>query len=208
MREINVDTSRCSSGIFVFGGLFLFCAFFLIMVVIKDNESFSTTLMGIVSGIGLLLWLIKSFFEYLITFLRFNNLRIEILRGKLILRTDTKECEIPMTKDTNLVYCMDGWLIVWPSKKSDGIILLPRCLLGDDFLEWCSYFRENTHYIPSLSIIRSSRFGFRLDPYDLEDLQPNADYEAAEKEENKLLESLEINRYWLNNRLKYTKWPA
>ena len=172
------------------------------------NEPFDKKLMGIVFGIGLLLWLIKSFFEYLITFLRFYNLRIEILRDKLILRTDTKECEIPMTKDTIVVCCMDGWLILWPSKKSDGIILLTRCLLGDDFLEWCFYFRENTHYIPSLSIIRNSRFGFRLGPYDLDYLQPNADYEAAEKEENKLLESLEINRYWLNNRLKYIKWPA
>ena len=113
-----------------------------------------------------------------------------------------------MTKDAIVVYCMDGWLILWPSKKSDGIILLPRELLGGDFLELCFYFRENTHYIPSQNIIRHSRFGFPLDPHGLDYYQPNADYEAAEKEENKLLESLEINRFWLNNRLKYIRWPA
>jgi hypothetical protein len=205
MREFNLNKSRCISVIVFLGGFSLFWVFFLIMAAIKDKESFGTTLMGIVFGIGLLLFLIKSFFECLITFLRFCNLRIEILRGKLILRTDTKECEILMTEDTTVVYCMDGWLIVWPSKENHGIILLTRYLLGDDFLEWCSYFQEHTHYIPSQSVIRHSRFGFRVDPYNLEELQPNADYDAAYKEEKKLLKSLKINRLIP---LKYIKWPA
>ena len=122
MREINLDKSRCILGIVVFGGLFLFLGVALIKIGIYDKEPIGKGLMVIVLGISFLLWLIKSFFEYLITFLRFYNLRIEILRDKLILRTDTKECEIPMTKDTTVVCCMDGWLIVWPSKKSDGII--------------------------------------------------------------------------------------
>ena len=169
------------------------------------DEPFDKKLMLIVLGIGFLLWLIKSFFEYLITFLRFYNLRIEILRDKLILRTDTKEREIPMTEDTIVVYCMNGWLISWPSKKSDGIILLPRFLLGDDFLELCFYFQENANYIPSKSIIRSTRFGIPVDPYGLEHYQPNADYAAAYKEEKKLLKSLKINTW---TPLKYIKWPA
>ena len=205
MREINSNKSPCFSGIFFFGGFSLLWGFALIMAGIYDKEPFCTTLMGIVGGIGLLLWLIKSFFEYLITFLRFYNLRIEILRDKSILRTDTKECEIPMTEDTIVVYCMNGWLISWPSKKSDGIILLPRFLLGDDFLELCFYFQENANYIPSQSIIRSTRFGIPLDPYGLEHYQPNVDYAAAYKGEKKLLKSLKINR-WIP--LKYIKWPA
>ncbi|MGB7581969.1 MAG: hypothetical protein WBL85_05920 [Sedimentisphaerales bacterium] len=209
MREINLDKSRCIGGIVLFGGFSLFWGFALIMLGIYDkDEPFDKKLIGIVFGIGLLLWLIKSFFEYLITFLRFYNLRIEILRDKLILRTDTKECEIPMTKDTIVVCCMDGWLILWPSKKSDGIILLPRFLLGDDFLELCFYFQENTHYIPSQDIRPPYRSPLPLGLFNLDYYQPNADYEAAEKEENKLLESLEINRFWPNNRLKYIRWPA
>ena len=100
---------------------------------------------------------------------------------------------------------MGGWLIVWPSKKSDDIILLPRELLVDDFLELCFYFQENTHYIPSQNIIRHTQFGIPVDPYGLEHYQPNADYAAAYKEEKKLLKSLKINR-WIP--LKYIKWPA
>jgi hypothetical protein len=147
----------------------------------------------------------KYFFERIITFLRFYNLRIEILRDKLVLRTDTKECEIPMTEDTNVVFCMEGWLIVWPSKKSNGIILLPRALLEDTFLELCFYFRNNTHYIPSQNIVRRNKFGTPIDLYDLDYLQPNADYDSAYEEEKKLLKSLKINTW---NPLKYIKWPA
>jgi hypothetical protein len=149
-------------------------------------------------------FLAKYHFEKIITFLRFHNLRIEILRDKLILRTDTKECEIPMTEDTTVVCCMDGWLIVWPSKKSDGIILLPRALLGGTFLELCFYFQDNTHYIPSRGIIVRTK-GLIEDTSELDYYQPNADYDMAEKEEDELLRSLKINTW---NPLKYIKWPA
>ena len=214
MREINLDKSRCIGGIVLFGGLFLFLVVALIKIGIYDKEPIGKGLMGIVFWIGLLLcftfWLIKSFFEYLIPFLRFYNLRIEMLKDKLILRTDTKECEIPMTKDTIVVCCMDGWLIVWPSKKGNGIILLMRNLLGDNFLELCFYFQENVNYIPSQDIIPSGK-GYPLRSYDLDYYQPNVDYEAAEKEKKKLLKSLKINTSWIPltwNPLKYAKWPA
>jgi hypothetical protein len=100
---------------------------------------------------------------------------------------------------------MDGWLMSWPSKENQGIILLKRYLLGDDFLKLCIYFRENTHYIPSQSIIRRSKFGLPLDPYSLDELQPDADYAAAEKEKKRLLKSLHVNVF---NPLKYIKWPS
>jgi hypothetical protein len=201
MREINLDKSRCIGGIVLFGGMSIFWVILVIGANINDSTvPFGKKLMlTVVLGIGMLLWLIKSFSEYLISFLRFYNLRIEILRDKLILRTDTKECEIPMTEETTVVCCMDGWLIVWPSKENQGIILLKRCLLGDNFPELCFYFQENTHYIPSQDIILR-RIRSELDYY-----QPNADYEAAYKEEKKLLKSLKINRW---NPLKYIKWPA
>jgi hypothetical protein len=132
-----------------------------------------------------------------------------MLRDKLILRTDTKECEIPMTEDTTVVCCMDGWLIVWPSKKGNGIILLPRGLLGDNFLELCFYFQENASYIPSQDIIPNTK-GNPLRSQDLDYYQPNVDYEAAEKEKKKLLKSLKIKDWILLtwNPLKYAKWPA
>jgi hypothetical protein len=208
MKEINLDKSRCIGGIVIFGGLFLFLVVGLIKLGIYNNEPIGKGLMEIVFWMGLLLftlWVIKYFLEYLISFLRFYDLRIEILRDKLILRTDTKECEIPMTKDTTVVCCMNGWLIVWPSKKGNDIILLPKVLLLDDFLELCFYFQENTHYIPSQSIIQSTRFGNPLKPYSLDYYQPNVDYAVAYKEEKKLLKSLKINR-WIP--LKYIKWPA
>ena len=81
MREINLDKNRCISGIVLLGGFSLLWGFALIMASIYDkDEPFDKKLMVIVLGIGLLFFLIKSFWEYLITFLRFYNLRIEILK--------------------------------------------------------------------------------------------------------------------------------
>lgn len=202
MKEINLNKRDCIAGIITWGIFSVFGVIFLVGAATEYKEPFIKTLILLVLGIVLLI-LIQIFLECLVSFLRFYNLRIEILRDKLILRTDTKECEIPMTKDTTVVCCMKGWLIVWPYKKSDGIILLPRYLLGNDFLELCSYFRENTHYIPSQEIIETTK-GVEVLPSDLDYYQPNANYEAAEEEKNELLRSLKIHGW----KLKYTKWPA
>jgi hypothetical protein len=202
MREININKRDCIAGIVLFGGFSVFWAYLIITGYIGDKELFKKMLWLSLLGIFLLLS-IKIFLECLVSFLRFYNLRIEILRDKLILRTDTKECEIPMTKDTTVVCCMDGWLIVWPSQISNGKILLSRFLLGNDFLELCFYFRENTHYIPSLGIIDRVK-GVIEHTSDLDYYQPNADYEAAEEEKNELLRSLKIHGW----RLKYIRWPA
>jgi hypothetical protein len=202
VKEINLNKRDCIAGIITYGIFSVFGIIFLVGAATEYKEPFVKTLILLVLGIALLI-LIQIFLECLVSFLRFYNLRIEILRDKLILRTDTKECEIPMTKDTTVVCCMDGWLILWPSKKSDGIILLPRFLLGNDFLELCFYFRENTHYIPSRGIIERTK-GIIEHTSDLDYYQPNADYEAAEEEKNELLRSLKIHGW----KLKYIKWPA
>jgi hypothetical protein len=205
MKEIYSDKNSCIGVMIIYGGLSLCGVILMIGPIIKDeNVTFDKILIAIVLGIGILLWPIKRFFEYLISFLRFYNLRIEMLRDKLILRTDTKECEIPMTEDTTVMCCMGGWLIVWPSKKGNGIILLTRGLLGNNFLELCFYFQENANYIPSPDIIPNTK-GNSLRPYNLDYYQPNVDYEVAKKEEKKLLKSLKINT-WIP--LKYIKWPA
>ena len=91
MREINLDKNRCISGIVILGGFSIFCVILVIGADINDSTvPFGKKLMLTVLAIGFLFFLIKYFFEYLISFLRFYNLRIEILRDKLILRTDTK----------------------------------------------------------------------------------------------------------------------
>lgn len=210
MKEIYLSKTYCNKCLFSYGFLFCLCSsgvvyslYFVVRTLANHNND------NIFVEICFLImcpFFVKSHFETIISFLRFYNLRIEILRDKLILRTDTKECEIPMNKDT-IVVClacsMDGWLIVWPSKKSDSIILLPRALLGDTFIQLCIYFRENTHYIPSESIILNTKGVSHSDDRDY--YQPNADYEAAYEEERNLLKSLKINTW---NPLKYIKWPA
>jgi hypothetical protein len=207
MKEINLSKTYCNKCLFSYGFLFCLCSsgvvYSLYFVVRTLANHTNDNIFIEISFLIMCPFLAKSSFEKIITFLRFHNLRIEILRDKLILRTDTKECEIPMTKDTTVVCCMDGWLIVWPYKKSDGIILLPRALLEDTFIELCIYFRENTYYIPSESIIPDTKGVSHSDDRDY--YQPNADYDAAYKEERKLLKSLKINR-WIP--LKYINWPA
>jgi hypothetical protein len=209
MKEISLSKNYCNKCLFSYGCLFCFCSSFAVCClyfVVRTLTNYTNDNIFVeICCLIMYPFFAKLFLEKIITFLRFYNLRIEILRDKLVLRTDTKECEIPMTEDTTVVCCMDGWLIVWPSKKSDGIILLPKVLLLDDFLELCFYFQENTHYIPSQSIIQSTRFGNPLKPYSLDYYQPNADYAAAYKEEKKLLKSLKINTW---TPLKYIKWPA
>jgi hypothetical protein len=210
MEEINFSKTTWNVRLFIYGCVFCICSavavdslYFVIKTVVNHTHD-KNIVYGIV-GVILPTLFAKDLLEGIIALLRFYNLRIEILRDKLILRTKTKKCEIPMTKDTNVVCCMGGWLISWPSEKGQDIILLPRVLLGDPFLELCFYFQENTNYIPSQSIIVRSRFGFPVGGLDLDYYQPNADYIAAKEDEKKLLKSLQINKW---NRLKYIKWPS
>jgi hypothetical protein len=204
MEKINLSKTCSIANLVIVGGFSILWGYVLIRLGAKNKEPFVGKLIVIAFGIVLLLYLTKNFFEVLITLLRFYNLRIEMLRDKLVLRTKTKECEIPMTKDTNVVCCMEGWLISWPSEKGQGIILLPRALLGDHFEELCFYFQENTNYIPSRSLLQTSRFGVPIG-FPLGYYQPNADYVTAKEDEKKLLKSLQINKW---NRLKYIKWPS
>ncbi|MGA1979631.1 MAG: hypothetical protein ABSG99_03575 [Sedimentisphaerales bacterium] len=207
MEEININKTRPITGLCLIGGLFIFIVYILITGEYNLPQPFVKKLVAIALiafAIISLSFLIKDFFEDFIALLRFYNLRIEILRDKIILRTDTKECEIPMNKDTNVVCCMNGWLISWPSEKGQCIILFPRLLLGDNFKDLCFYFQEHTNYIPSRSLVQRSKFGFPLG-LPLDYYQPDADYDAAEEDEKKLLKSLQINKW---NRLKYIKWPS
>jgi hypothetical protein len=98
MEEINTNKTRSIAVAYLCGtiGFIIFFVYLLIRLIRgKDNIPFGEKLIAIAIFIIFLLFLTKTFFEVLVTLLRFYNLRIEILRHKLILRTDTKECEIP-----------------------------------------------------------------------------------------------------------------
>jgi hypothetical protein len=151
----------------------------------------------------------RCFIETIIILLKFKNFSINLFGDEIIVQTDAEDYGIPMNKDTNVLFFMNGWLISWRSKKGQRIFLIPRELAGDQdqFLEMIFYFREKTNYIPSKGIVSSH---YKLPGYNLLDYyQPDADYIAAKEEKNKILKSLKINPFWqftmFYNRLKYMK---
>jgi len=91
----------------------------------------------------------KSIFTDITAFLRFYGLKIRMLNNKLILYTDIKKCEIPLSKDVDVIFCMMGWLIIWRSENGHVVILIRKSLLGRYCPELLSYFQSNTNYVSS-----------------------------------------------------------
>jgi hypothetical protein len=222
MEEISFSKFNWNERIFEYGCIALICSAVVVGVIYFEIKTIATNahnmnflhnkriLKDVLSApIAAVIssFFAKYLFETVVSFLRFYNLKIKVFNAKLVLQTEKKKYEIPMTKRTNIMYYMHGWLISWPSEKGEGIILLTEDLLGNHFLDFCIYFQERTNYIPSRNIIHTTQYGIPISQngFYLDDYQPNADYDAAAEIQKKLLKLLHINKW---NRLKYIKWPS
>lgn len=99
------------------------------------------------SLIGIFLWTAKSAFTDFLSFVRFNGLRIRPLDDALILNIDSKEYRIPIGEDVDVIYCMMGWLIIWPSEDTYDMILLRKELFPKSFQVLGEYFKAKMNYV-------------------------------------------------------------
>jgi len=134
----------------LFGSVFLFLCFLVVYciygtIVAKDAETVGSAFFIAI----MCLWAAWSMFAEIVPFVRFYCFRINPLDDKLILSMGDRECQIPIGKDTNVIYCMTGLLIIWRSENGNNILLLNKSLLLHHWMGLRSYFQSNTNFISS-----------------------------------------------------------
>lgn len=151
MKEINLSKTYCTVMLLCYGCIFLIDCFLVVYfiyeaIVIKNAQAVGIRLFIVI----IFLLAAKSFFTDIVCFVRFYGLRINPLDDKLILSMGDRECHIPIGKDTNVMYCMFGWLITWQSEKGNNTLLLRNHLFSvPHWMELRSYFQTNANYISS-----------------------------------------------------------
>lgn len=85
----------------------------------------------------------------LVSTIKFYGLNVRVSDDTLVLYTHNKECVIPLNKDVRTMFCMSGWLIIWPSRNKYEIMLIRNSLVETQFskLELC--FKSNTDHATS-----------------------------------------------------------
>jgi hypothetical protein len=150
MKEISFSKTYCIVNLLGLGCVFLINCFLVVYsvyvaIVAKNAKTVGLGFMAIV-----FLLAARSFFTDIVCFVRFFGLRINPLDDRLILSMGDKECHIPIGKDTNVMYCMFGWLITWKSGNSNNVLLLRKLLFSQaHWRELRSYFQSNANYIAS-----------------------------------------------------------
>ena len=132
MNEIKFSRFYCNFYLIFYGCLVILHAFltayFVYSLTIAKNAP------AILLGLFLIIVFVlaaRSEFIDIVCFVRFCNLTVEPLDDKLILGIDDRECQIPIGKNVDVVYCMMGWLIIWPSGHGNDMILLRKRFLGN-----------------------------------------------------------------------------
>jgi hypothetical protein len=150
MKEISLSKTYCIMNLLFGGGIFLFMFCIgayspYVIITAKDTQTaWSAIFIGIIC-----LWVAYGIFTELVSFVRFYCLRVNLLDDKLILSTGGRECQIPIGKGTDVMWCMNGLLIIWRSENGDNMLLLKRSLLLHHWMELRSYFQSNANFISS-----------------------------------------------------------
>ncbi len=152
-NEITFNKSFCVFFAIVYGTLFslaLSLSFYLLYLTIKNisvPESISKGILNLGFGLCLtfiFLLLAKSMFADLWACIRLCGLHITLQKAGLIIRKDSQEHIIDREK-SKVLYCMTGWLIIWPSNM---------ILLRKGFLLWhgktiIPHLKEKMNYLSS-----------------------------------------------------------
>lgn len=149
MKEIRFSKIYCNTYLLFHGCAFVLeiflAVYFLYRVTIAKN--IPAILFGFFMTTIFLLTA-KAVFTDIVFFVRFYGLGVSLLDDKLILSMDNRECQIPIGKDVNVMYCMVGWLIIWPSGDKNKMILLRKgFFLEKSRRELRQYFEINMNYI-------------------------------------------------------------
>jgi len=150
MKEISLSKTYCNMNLLFGGGIFLFMFSVGVYsvygsITAKDTQTaWSAIFIAIIC-----LWVAYGIFTELVSFVRFYCLRVNLLDDKLILSTGDRECQIPIGKDTDVMWCMNGLLIIWRSENGNNMLLLKRSLLLYHWIGLRSYFQSNANFISS-----------------------------------------------------------
>jgi hypothetical protein len=148
MKEINYSRFYCNAYLIFYACLVILFAFltayFVYSLTIAKNAP--AILLGVFMP-PIFLLAAKSGFTDVVCFVRFYGLRIKPLDDALILTMDNRECRIPTGKDVDVIYCMTGWLIIWPYGDAQDMILLRKAFLGKSCRELRQYFEQKMNYV-------------------------------------------------------------
>ncbi len=150
-KEIIFNKSFCVFFSIVYGSLFslaISLSLYLLYLSIKNfslSEISSKEIIALGFGLCLafiFLMLAKSMFTDLWACIRLCGIHISLHKGGLTIRKGSQELIIDR-EESNVLYCMTGWLIIWPSNM---------ILLRKGFLLWhgktiIPYFKEKMNYL-------------------------------------------------------------
>jgi len=129
-------------------GLFVAGHFMFSLVASFVPENYNIlSILGDILIVAISLAIDKGVLTELIFTMKFYGLNIKVSDEELFLYTDNKKCRIPLNKNVNTMFCMFGWLIIWPSENTHEIILIRNSLLGTRFKKLESYFKSKTNFL-------------------------------------------------------------
>ncbi len=154
-REISLNKTRYILYSIVYGYVFIlalsltiYFVFFIIRV-IRTTDNTPKLVLGTLFGclmIIIFLLLSKTMLVELVSFIKLYGLKFILLKDSLIISKNGQEYCINK-KDSKVLYCMMGWLIIWPSGKNNNVLLLRKGFLGGYGRELSLYFKSNMNYI-------------------------------------------------------------
>ena len=79
------------------------------------------------------------------SFIKFYDIKIILQRDGIKIKKGQYECHIK-NDNSQVVYCMVGWLIIWPSGESKNMILLRKGFLNRYCKKVRQYLKQDMDY--------------------------------------------------------------
>jgi len=146
MKEFNLNTRFCKIALCVYCIGLLLSIFQIIYFLPRRWNVWDILFDFFILLISVMV--LKYVFPEIIFILRFYGVKLKQSSSALIFYTNTEEYKIEMTKEVYSMWCMMGYLIIWPSEKGRNIILLRESLIKvGNFSEFESYLKSTTNYL-------------------------------------------------------------
>jgi len=148
MKEFNLDKRFCKIVLCVYCTGLLLNIYLIIYFLPKRWKIWDILFEFFILLISIVV--VKYILPEIVFILRFYGIKLKVSDNALIFCTGTEEYKIELTKDAYSMWCMMGYLIIWPSKKDPHTILLRESLIKvGNFSEFESYLKSTTNYLSS-----------------------------------------------------------
>ena len=168
MEEIRFGKIYCNAFLIFHGCIFILSCFLVVYYLhsLTTAKDIRAILLGFSMPIFFLL-IAKWGFTNIVFFVRFYCLRVKPLDDEFILSMNNRECRIPVSRGVNVINCMMGWLIIWPSGDKSNIILLRKdFFLGKTYQELRQYFELNMNYISAKKEKKATLKSFHINVFN------------------------------------------